>query len=98
MKQYKKKEAGRAAARRRANTKVEYKAARATAADARKIHHIIVVIDEIEELLRKKKWRNGLPVINPIGVEARCDAALKDLRAVSKEMEAVVRQEMKKNR
>ena len=98
MDQKKKKEAGRAAARRRGNTKVEYKVARATAADARKIHNVIVIIDDIYKLLKKKKWIYGIPARNPLGIGARYEAVLKDVKAVSKQVEAAVRKEMKLNK
>jgi hypothetical protein len=87
------------AARRAPKTKVEYKAERATNVDASSIHEIIVKIEAMRRRIRRKKWINGYPVRNPRErVGARYEAALKELRAVSKEMETVVRQEAKRYR
>ena len=95
----KKKTAGRAITGRRAKTKVEYKVDRATSVDAAKIHRILVLIEEIRRRIRRRKWIYGYPVKDPVErIGTRYEAALKDLAVVSKQMESVVRREIKKNR
>jgi len=87
------------AARRASKIKVEYKAERATNVDASSIHDIIVIIEAMRRRIRRKKWIHGYPVRDPREhLGARYEAALKELRAVSKEMETAVRQEAKRYR
>jgi len=98
MVQTKRKRTGKVVGR-RAKTKVEYKVDRATSVDASRIHEILVSTEEMIRRLRRKKWIAGYPVKHPIErVGSRYAAALRDLETVSKEMESVVRREMKKNR
>jgi len=99
MVQSKRKRTGTAIKGRRAKTQVEYKVDRATAVDASNIHEIIVQIERLRRRIRRKRWIYGYPVKKPYErVGSRYDAALKELAVVSKEMESVVRREMKKNR
>ena len=72
---------------------------RATSVDAAKIHRILVLIEEIRRRIRRRRWIYGYPVKDPVErIGTRYEAALKDLAVVSKQMESVVRREIKKNR